>query len=405
MKMNRWTLGLAAVGLVSLTPGLLAQTAAGPVAVPVTAMSATTISGYVDTSAVWNPGSGNVNPAPYAFNNGKQDGFNLDAVDIKISKDANKDAASWSAGYNVELMYGPNATVALGTWAPIRQAYVELRIPVGNGIGVKLGQWDNVLGFEGTDSKDNLNWSRSYGYTIEPTEHIGVLAEYLLNSSVDLKVGVANELSPGFNRNINAGGGNASETKKAIVSLITLTAPDSWGALKGSALYAGADYGPGNALNHLGPGGHFVDKTHVYLGAVVMTPVTGLKLGAAWDWVINSDIVPAQGAPLTYAGEASTYAGYISYKLSDKATVNARAEYACGSAFDNMFGQPNGSQVAKVLAFTGTFQYDLWANVISRIEARWDTSADGNNVFGADALRNRTKHNEFTVAANVIYKF
>jgi hypothetical protein len=397
MKMNKWTLGLAAVGLVSLTPGLLAQTAAGPVAVPVTAMSATTISGYVDTSAVWNPGSGNVNPAPYAFNNGKQDGFNLDAVDVKISKDANKDAASWSAGYNVELMYGPNATVALGTWAPIRQAYAELRIPVGNGIGVKLGQWDNVLGFEGTDSKDNLNWSRSYGYTIEPTEHIGVLAEYLLNSSVDLKVGLANELSPGlgFNRNIDGPGGSAIETKKAIVSLITLTAPDSWGALKGSALYAGADYGPGNALNHLGPGGHFVDKTHVYLGAVVMTPVTGLKLGAAWDWVLNSDIGAVQG-------EASTYAGYISYKLSDKATVNARAEYACGSAFDNMFGQPNGSQVAKVLAFTGTFQYDLWANVISRIEARWDTSADGNPTFGTAAA---PKHNEFTVAANVIYKF
>ena len=40
-----------------------------------TALSATTISGYVDTSAVWNPGTGNANPAPYAFNGGKQDGF------------------------------------------------------------------------------------------------------------------------------------------------------------------------------------------------------------------------------------------------------------------------------------------------------------------------------------------
>jgi len=58
MKMNKWTLGLAALGLVSLTPGLrAADTAAGPMPVT-TALSATTISGYVDTSAVWNPGTG-----------------------------------------------------------------------------------------------------------------------------------------------------------------------------------------------------------------------------------------------------------------------------------------------------------------------------------------------------------
>jgi len=53
MKINKWTLGLAAVGLVSLTPALRAADAT-PVPQPVmTAMSATTISGYVDTSAVW----------------------------------------------------------------------------------------------------------------------------------------------------------------------------------------------------------------------------------------------------------------------------------------------------------------------------------------------------------------
>jgi hypothetical protein len=60
---------------------------AAPQLVPVqTALSATTISGYVDTSAVWNPGTGNANPAPYAFNAGKQDGFNLDSVDLRIEK-------------------------------------------------------------------------------------------------------------------------------------------------------------------------------------------------------------------------------------------------------------------------------------------------------------------------------
>jgi len=96
MKMNKWTLGLAAVGLVSLAPGLRAADA-GPTPVPVTGLTATTISGYVDTSAVWNPGTGNANPAPYAFNSGKQDGFNLDSVDIRLEKPLAE--GQWSAGY------------------------------------------------------------------------------------------------------------------------------------------------------------------------------------------------------------------------------------------------------------------------------------------------------------------
>jgi len=199
MKMNKWTLGLAAVGLVSLTPGLRAADAAAAPVPLMTALSATTVSGYVDTSAVWNPGTGNANPAPYAFNAGKQDGFNIDSVDIKLSKPL--DEGQWAAGYTAELMGGPDAGVALGAFAPIRQAYIELRAPLFNGLDLKVGQWDNIIGFEGTDSYANLNWTRSYGYTIEPTEHIGVLAEYVFNPSVDLKLGVANELTAGFNRN------------------------------------------------------------------------------------------------------------------------------------------------------------------------------------------------------------
>src|SRR5580700_7257288 len=107
MKIDKWKLGLAAAGLVSLSPSLIAQTTndaaattnAAPQIIPLqTALSATTISGYVDTSAVWNPGTGNVNPAPYAFNTpDKRDGFNVNSADVKISRA--EDETSWAAGY------------------------------------------------------------------------------------------------------------------------------------------------------------------------------------------------------------------------------------------------------------------------------------------------------------------
>src|SRR5580700_9686116 len=176
MKIEKWTFGLAAVGLVTFSPALLAQEGA-PQLVPIqTALSATTISGYVDTSAVWNPGTGNANPAPYAFNAGKQDGFNVNAVDVKIAKA--EDESQWATGYVVELSYGPDALAIDSGAYPIRQAYVSMRTPIGNGIDWQLGRWDNLLGYEGSDAYKNPNFTRSYAYSAEPTEHTGLLASY-----------------------------------------------------------------------------------------------------------------------------------------------------------------------------------------------------------------------------------
>jgi hypothetical protein len=413
MKINKWTLGLAAVGLVSLTPALRAQTAPTPVAMP--ALSATTISGYVDTSAVWSPGTGNANPAPYAFNGGKADGFNLDAVDVKISKPL--DESQWAAGYTLELMYGPNANQALGTWAPLRQAFVDLRANFRNGLDFKMGEWDNLLGYEGTDAMNNGNWTRSYGYSMEPTEHIGLLAAYPFSSLVNLQVGVADELSTGYmgyypynNRNLSGlppafAGPNTYvtiESKKALVSLLTLTAPDSWGALAKSRLDAGIDYGPGNAFSHPGVNAHIVDKTELYVGATIMTPVKGLKVGASWDSINNSDLGPVEGY-------ATAYAVYLHFAVPDtKITLDTRAEYARGSALDNMLfaAAPSKAEEAKVFAVTQTLDYKLWGdNVISRLEARWDSSADGSHMFGGTLPGVPTKNNELMIGANVIYKF
>jgi hypothetical protein len=435
MKMNKWTLGLAAVGLVSLTPALRAADATpGPQPI-LTAMSATTISGYVDTSAVWNPGTGNTYAAPYAFNGGKADGFNLDAVAVRIAKPL--DEGKWSAGYVAEVMLGPDATAALGGAYPIREAYVSLRANVGNGLDFKLGQWDNLLGYEGTDAMNDPNFTRSYGYTIEPTEHIGLLGSYIWGDPdkgmVQFQGGVADELQAGLTRNVSGtpppgmGGPNTYttiESKKGIVSLLTLQAPKSWGGIGGSALYAGLDYGPGNAtFGHPAVGtyfipaasSHVVDKLELYVGATLMTPVKGLTLGASWDTINNSDLGPVEGY-------ASAVAGYLSFHVPDtKLTLNTRAEFAHGSAFDNLFGgnywiNSKGKVIipeeAKVFAVTETIEYKLWGdNVITRLEARWDTSMDGSPMFGGTAPGygaipgGASKNNELMIAANVIYKF
>jgi hypothetical protein len=419
MKIEKWTRGLAAAGLVGLSPVVLAQT---PQVVPVqTALTATTISGYVDTSAVWNPGTGNANPAPYAFNHGKQDGFNLNAVDVKIAKA--EDETQWSAGYVAELSYGPDAQAIDGGAYPIRQAYVELKVPIGNGLDWQLGRWDSLLGYESSDSMNDPNYTRSYGKTFEPTENTGLLASYKFCDAFSLKAGVADTLTTtGFSVNdrVTTIGVTPIESKKAALVLAALTAPDSWGAFKGSTLVGGFDDGQG-AETH--------NREEVYVGTTINTPITGLTFGGSWDAIFHTDVPSFITGADTDMGYFTAYAGYVSYKATDKLTINGRVEYATGPVLGALADDVNGvgsldtdggffyeaNPLDKVLALTGTVQYNLWDNVISRLEIRWDHAANGADAFGGVGAPGEsasgtpvglpTKKNEVMIAANVIYKF
>jgi hypothetical protein len=382
MKINKWTLGLAAVGLVSLVTEAGAQTNA-----LLTTVSATTISGYVDTSAVWNPGTGNANPAPYAFNAGKQDGFNVDSIDLRLQKAL--DEAQWSAGYVAELMFGPDSIPTTGDVA-IRQAYVEFRVPVGNGLDFQMGRWDNLIGYESNDSYKNPDWTRSYGYSLEPTEHTGLLLTYKFSDMITAQAGVVDTLTTvGINgRTTNPGLETDPEGEKALVSLLSFTAPTNWGFVSGSSAYAGFDWGNGPAI---GP-----RRIHLYLGGTLNTPVKDLTVGGAWDYVTHEDNAGFN------TGHAYALDGYLSYKVTDKLTLNGRAEYSEAAYWGSLDFDP---AFKEVFALTGTVQYQLWDNVISRLELRWDHACDGGTPFGGTITGVGAKKNEVLLAANVIYKF
>ena len=150
MKMYPWTLGLVAVGAVSLASVARADENTNSVT---TALSSTTLSGYVDTSAQWNAGTGTKDAPLYAYGGAaKADGFNLNVVKLSLAKSAEA-SEGWAAGYDVDLLFGPDAN-ALHTQSSgvasdfaIKQAYVDLKVPLGAGIDLKLGVWDKILGY------------------------------------------------------------------------------------------------------------------------------------------------------------------------------------------------------------------------------------------------------------------
>ena len=61
----------------------------------------------------------------------------------------------------------------------------------------------------------------------------------------------------------------------------------------------------------------------------------------------------------------------------------------------------------RILELTATVQYDLWKNVLTRLELRWDHSLSGEGVWGTvnPDTGVGTLKNEVMLAANVVYKF
>jgi hypothetical protein len=408
MKFNKWTLGLAAIGAVSLASAARAEEA--KMSTLGTAVSSTVLSGYVDTSIHWNPGY-SANVPNYSFNNpGKADGFNLDSVKLSLAKA--EDESEWAAGYQFDMFFGPDASTLNTTSVggskdfTIEQAYVSLRTPIGNGIDWKLGVFDTVIGYESTADPNNPNYTRSYGYTIEPTTHTGLYGTYKISDLISVGAGVANTFGPtigGSTVGPTAPAGRSfppkAESEKTYMGTVSLTAPNSWGFLGGSSLSAGV-------INGYNPSATAV-QTAVYAGATVNTPITALKTGISWDYenVKGQAYAPGIGSAEMWAEDIALYA---SFQATEKLSLNGRAEY-----FWQTEGIVTPNQIlpgpSKVFAMTATVQYDLWKNVLSRLEVRWDHAADGGPAYGgqytATGAGAPTLNNSWLIAANIIYKF
>jgi len=436
MKFNKWTLGLAAVGAVSMASAVRADEA--KLSSVQTALSNTIISGYVSASMNWtlDPSNGRVPTSPAGnipLQSGKANGFNLDVVKLSISKA--EDESPWAAGYEADLLFGPdavgwtpttasngNGTYSDGTMA-IQQAYIALRTPVGNGIDWKFGVFNTVVGYESFDPASNPNYTRSWGWAVEPTEHTGILGAYKINDEWSFNAGVANTLTPGINTRDTYNTGyvqNDNVWHKTVMGSVTFNAPSNWGWASGSAFYAGVVYG--FAGGHQGkptyPGAPIGDQggnqVNYYAGATLNSPWKDVTFGAAFDYVQN---VGGVSYALGYHAPALHQDDYIfglynTIKVTDKLSFNTRGEFW---DVDAKSGASHGSDSG--ISLTETVEYDLWANVVSRLEFRYD------KVITSDYYGLYNSYNEsyigyvlptgtmidnassYGVYANVVYKF
>ena len=420
MKFNKWTLGLAAVGAVSLASAVRADEA--KLSALNTALSNTTISGYVDVAAQYNAGNPGKTPSsvgnqPFGLSPSKIDSFSVNNVTISLDKPL--DESPWASGYHVDINAGTDAIKPLNSGSTstslypyplsgtgsitgdigLRQAYVALRTPVGNGIDWKVGLFDGVTGYESNTGYANPNYTRSYGYVINPASEAGAIASYKINSLIAVQAGIANRGSTfganpaffPFSGPIPANQGSVGLSSQDYIAAVALTAPDSWGFLKGSVLNFGTVQGFDNgAVNNYS------------VNATLNTPVKGLKFGFSYDAAQTlTQWVPGTAAP-NLSWDLNIYGVYANYQATDKLAFNVRGEYVDASG--TVHGAPNFQEV------TATVQYDLWANVVSRLEVRWDHVEHGaaynnNGSSYGEGQFAASNENAILIALNLVYKF
>jgi len=147
----------------------------------------------------------------------------VDKVKVTLaSPPAERSGTDWSAGYRISLLAGEDAPVlnpggiSTSGFNYVREAYVELNVPIGTGLNIKAGQLISMLNWESGDGgAANPNFSQGYQwYYTGNGPSAGVQLDYSFTSWLNVKFRVDNGLYAGA---VDANNG------KAIMGSINLT--------------------------------------------------------------------------------------------------------------------------------------------------------------------------------------
>lgn len=276
------------------------------------------------------------------------------------------------AGFRIKLNFGRDAQLTGGSGGDdvdYQEAYAQYIAPIGNGLDIRIGRMNTLIGYEVIESPLNPNFSRSWLFGLgEPFTTTGLRASYEFNEKVALSVGV-----------INAWNGATSDTNrsKSIEALLGLN-PMEWLSV---SLFG--FWGPEGAR-----GASNTDL--VQLGGIVTVQATEQTSLVLEGYYANQDNAVMARRDAQWHG----IAGYVIHDFNDQWGVRGRMEW-----FKDADGFLTGTD-QKLWEGTATLQYKLTPSLITRLEFRYDKSNKNTFQYGQ-----RAANNQETLATEVIYLF
>jgi hypothetical protein len=290
---------------------------------PVAAMTSISISGFVETSYFSDLGDAHDNHPPGYLWNSSLNSFTLNKIKLTLASPA-VDKDKFDAAYRASFIWGSDApvvdtgshttvdgtSVAAGNgFSWIREAYLELNVPVGTGLDLRAGDLISLLNYESGDGgavNDNFSQAYDWYYTGNPP-NVGIQAGYDFNNYVGIKLRLQNGLYSGpvsIGPKTFIGGLYVNPVKIASLAFLG---------------FAGhQDFSPGWDI----AGGSFI-------GSLKIITNCNFTLGTEADYFrfssFDSTVAGFPGAATS--GDFWSIAAWLGVDLSDKFRLALRGEY------------------------------------------------------------------------------
>src|SRR5262249_40159123 len=322
---------------------------------------------YIENSYVWNlgkAGRGDVNELRFYDHDA---GHTFNAAELSLKKDPSE---RYRLGYGAVLTYGLDSQKnhSLGNFrdlddqgplfrstekVDLPEAYASYLVPVGNGLTVKAGKWATLIGYEVYESPKNLNFSRSFLYTLgTPYTHTGLLATYPFAKWFSLTLGFTN----GWDNSDNNNGNLRPTGSFAFTPTDTLSATVAFLV------------GPEQSRSQMsGDGGHnrwIVDTTVLYTGL----PKTTLAVNFDFAGEQNDPALVALGTRRNTDSRWSGVAGYVAYQWTRELRTALRAEYFADSQGVRSSETVSAGHNVELVELTATIEYRIWRGLVGRVQ-------------------------------------
>ena len=341
--------------------------------------------------------SRNSGPTYIGFNSSRNAAI-LDKISLNVERTVDPTKKKLDFGFRVEGIYGADAAFVHSNGiadsqtsrhqGDLLQAVVGITLP-GVPVGIRAGKWIELAGFEhfsaniygafGDPSRALYSYSYQFLYA-EPSTQTGVLVTYVPNSKWMFDVG----FTRGWNQSIKDANGALD-----FLGRITFTPSDKTSII--FTMTEGPEYPTGFGDNL--PKG---DPDHWWtaLDLVATQKITDkLSLGLGIDYVYASQIPGLTGGGKQWGGVA----GYASYAIDPRFTLNTRLEWYNDSANGFSNGAPvsaNYYEVTAGVAIKPFPNHKVLSKWLFRPEIRYDhadqpvfNNGDRNNwTCSVDAL-------------------
>jgi len=295
--------------------------------------------------------------APFHSNHNS---FQVDQLLFSMMKPATVESRG---GFGIDLAYGASADrlrnggfgINSGDASFLYQAYAEYLAPIGNGLLVKGGRFETLLGAEVFRQDQNLNVTRGLVYAMQPTSHTGLLLSGEVGAGITLAAGVANDTT-----NTMAD----SDRDKAVLGQIAWSGETAGLAVNaysgGDVLNPFSTYNASGITTGVGRDG---DRLTILDVVATWDPSDQLAIWANFDYFWTRKEGPATSTD--YWGVAAGGR----YGVTDAMGVGVRGEVARS-------GKPANFNTL-LWEVTATLDYALTDNLKTLLEVRYDRGSGG----------------------------